>query len=165
MTVQWVTVFEPLLRIRVLFFAWISALTPPIQVYHSFSCKKCISPCCNSVCRTENVVGYMPQRWQFKGSPNNLPPGGGTSACFMARKAQGDHFQNTMKKNWRMIPMLRNAVITKKCWFCENYFPMYKGEDCGGHSLFGYIRERTSTMKNKNEDHLTNAWFKNLDRN
>ncbi len=50
------------------------------------------------VCRTENVVGYMPRRWQFKRSPNNLPPGGGTSACFTARKAQGDHFQNTYKK-------------------------------------------------------------------
>ncbi len=37
-----------------------------------FPAKKCINPCCNSVCRTENIVGYMPQRWQFKGSPNNL---------------------------------------------------------------------------------------------
>ncbi len=72
----------------------------PNQVYHSFSGKKSINPCCNSVCRAENAVGYMPRRWQFKGSADNLtpPPRGGTSACFMAWKAQGDHFQNTYEK-------------------------------------------------------------------
>ncbi len=30
-------------------------------------------------------------------------------------------FKIPMKKNWKMIPILRNVVITKKCRFRENY--------------------------------------------
>ncbi len=59
--------------LRVLFFARISALMPSNQLYHSFSCKICVNPRCNSVCSTENVVCYMPRQWHFKGLPNNLP--------------------------------------------------------------------------------------------
>ncbi len=82
---------------------------PPNQVCHSFPHKKCINPCCNSVCTTENVVGYMPRQWQFKGTPNNLPPGGGTSACFMAWKSQGDHSQNNYVKK------LKNDSNVEEC--------------------------------------------------
>ncbi len=82
----WATVKTLIIYLRVVFFAWISALMPPNQVYHSFPPKKCISLCCNSLCRTENVVVYMPQQWQFKGSPNNLssrpPPGRNQRMCY-----------------------------------------------------------------------------------
>ncbi len=94
----WASVKVLIIYLRVLFFVWISALMPPNQVYHSFSRKKCINLCCNSVCRNENVVGHMPRGWQFNGLPNNLPPGKGTSVCFMVWKAQGDQFKNTYEK-------------------------------------------------------------------
>ncbi len=116
-----VTVKVLIIYLRVLFFAWISALMPPNQVYHSFSHKKSINPCCNSVCRTENVVGYIPRRWQFNGSSGNLTPWGRNQRMFYAVKSSRRSFSEYLwKKSWRMVPMLRNVVITKKCWFREN---------------------------------------------
>ncbi len=116
----WATVKVLIIYLRVLFFAWISALMPPDQVYHSFSGKKCINQYCNSVCRTENVVDYMPRRWQFKGSP--FTSWGRNQHMFYGLKSSRRSFSKYLwKKNWRMIPMLRNVVITKNCRFRENY--------------------------------------------
>ncbi len=126
----WATVTVLIIYLRVIFFTWISALMSPNRVYPSFSCKKCINQYCNSVCRTENIVGYMPRRWKLKDSPNNLYPGGGISACFMTWKVQGDHFRNTYeKKSWRMNPMLRNVVVTKKMLVSQELPPRQLSED------------------------------------
>ncbi len=105
----WATVKVLIKYLRTVFLSWISALMPPNQVHHSCSHQKCINLCCNSVCRAEKRLGYMPQRWQFNGSPNNLSPGGGISACFMAWKARGDHFQNTFEKK------IGNDSIVEEC--------------------------------------------------
>ncbi len=93
----WATVKVLIIYLRVLFFTWISALMPPNQVYHSFFCKKCINRLCNSVCRTENVVGYRPRR-QFKGSRNNLPLWGRNQRMFYGQKNSRRSFSKYLWK-------------------------------------------------------------------
>ncbi len=106
----WATVKVLIIYLRVLFFAWISVLMlPPNQVYHSFSRKKCINPCCNSVCRTENVVGYMPRRWQFKGPPNSLPPWERNQCTFYGLKSSSRSFSKNLRKK------LENDSSVEEC--------------------------------------------------
>ncbi len=88
---------------------------------YSFSLKKCINSCRNSLHRTENVVGYMPRQWQFKVSSYNLHHWGKNQRIFYCLKSSRSFSKYIWKKNWRMIPMLRNVVINQKCQFCENY--------------------------------------------
>ncbi len=65
---------------------------------------------------------YIPRRWQFKGSPNNLPPWGRNQRIFYGLISSRRSFSKYLsKKIWKMIPMLRNVVITQKCRFRENY--------------------------------------------
>ncbi len=40
----------------------------------------------------------MPWRWQFKGSPNNLPTWWRNQRIVYGLKSSGDHFQNTYEK-------------------------------------------------------------------
>ncbi len=41
---------------------------------------------------------------------------------FYSQKSSRRSFSNHLwKKHWRMIPILGNVVVTKNCWFCENY--------------------------------------------
>ncbi len=94
----WATVKVLTIYLRILFFAWISALMPPNQVYHSFSHKKCINQCCNSVCRKENVVRYMPRWWQFKGLPNNLLSWGRNQRMFYGLKSSKRSFSKYLWK-------------------------------------------------------------------
>ncbi len=110
----WATVKVRIKDLRILFFAWISALIPPNQVYHTFSHKKCINPCFNSVCRTEKVMVYMPQRWQLKGSPNNLPPppqeGTSNQRMFYGLKSSRRSF---LKYLWKK--KLKNESNVEEC--------------------------------------------------
>ncbi len=140
---------------------------PSSQVYHSFSRKKCINPCCNSICRTVNVVGYMPRLWQFQSSPNNLPPWRGTSACFMVWKAQ-DHFQNTYEKKigewfqyWGMQWLTKNANfvrITCRRYHEETaYTKIYTNFI---HNLPKFLSQRFSKFPRIFSEYSSNFFFK-----
>ncbi len=96
----WATVMVLIIYLRVLFLARISALMPPNQVYHSFSQKKCINLCCNSVCRTANVVGYIPRRWQFKVHQTiySPPPRGRNQGMIYGLKNSGRLFSKYLWK-------------------------------------------------------------------
>ncbi len=113
----WATVKVLIIYFSVLFFTWISALMPPNQVYHSFSRKKCIDPCCNSVCRTENIVVYMPQQWPFQGSWNSLQPWGRNQRVYSLKSSRRSLSKYLLKKTGKWFQCCEMQWLPKNANF------------------------------------------------
>ncbi len=63
-----------------------------------FHAKIYADPFCNSVCRTENIVGYRHDNDNLRVHQTIYPLRGGTSACFMAEKLEEITFKIPTKK-------------------------------------------------------------------